>query len=94
MTQAQRRLAMIIGRLVENRELRERLGITLDALLGRWLDRVDADAQHEQILITQHLTHGANLAAIAKSVTQHPGIGKRTPIGELRKLKRHQRNPV
>ncbi len=63
MTQAQCRHAMIVGRLIEDREFPQRFGVTLDTLFGRRFNRVDPDAKHEQILVAQDLAESADFAA-------------------------------
>src|SRR5689334_20654411 len=72
----------IAGRLVKHRialhGLRKRLrvGLLLD------LKAVEAGAQHEYELVTQHLTGGAHFAAIAIALAQQSGLAVGTAVPE------------
>src|SRR5262245_32605647 len=69
-TLAEHREAAVAGRLVEHRITLHDVGEHLGVGLFPDLERVEAGAQHEQELIAQHLTGGAQLAAIAELLAQ------------------------
>src|SRR3984957_20196535 len=84
----------IAGRLIEHRIA---LGGERESLRVAFLfdfESVKARAQHEQELIAQHLSGGAQFAGIAMPLAQQPGLAVGAAVAKARKHQRDRRKPI
>ncbi len=87
-TQAVGGRVAVLGRLVEYRNLAERLAPARDARALGDLEGVEAAAAHEQRLIAQHLADRAQLAPIAVACAQQARVGVGAAVAEAGELER------
>src|SRR5690349_518171 len=90
----QRREMAVAGRLIKHgiapRRFAEcfRIGLLLD------VESVEAGAQHEDELVAQHLTGGAQLAVKAVTLAQQASLRIGAAIAERREYQRDQRETI
>src|SRR5580692_4604467 len=84
----------IAGRLIEYRVAfgAEREGFGVAFLPG--FERIEAGAQHEQELIAQHLSGGAQFTLVAMALAQKPRLAIGAAVTEAWKYQRNHRKPV
>src|SRR5215831_14605193 len=90
----QRGETAIAGWLIEHRIALHGLGEGFGVALLLHLESVEAGAEHEHELVAQHLSRGAQLAAIVEALAQEARLAVGAAVAESRKDEPDRGDPI